>query len=144
MHKIFKKILSVMLLVWSFYAFFEAFLYLSHIRLVGIKSSWPADALSYSSLLEGIVGSLFLLIGAVAFIVSKNLDKYRGFIKISGVWTLFHGGLLIFLGLTQDYLNTFMAPSLYVWFPFYDQYLVIEGIALIGYSVIVYLYERTT
>ena len=138
-----EKLLRLCLILWCFYLLFEATLYFFSFRLGDIQDVWPTSAIVYSRLLEKILGSLFVLIAVMTYFVQKDLNKYKTFIKVSAIWSLFHGSLLIFLGLTQNYVATFLKyPSLYVWFPFYNQYVILEGIVLIGYSVLVYLWLK--
>lgn len=132
-----------MLIFWGLYLLFEASLYFFNFRLKDVVGIWPQPALLYSLLIEKILGSLFLLTALVTFAVQRNLAKYKTFLKISAIWSLFHGSLLIFLGWSQNYAINFSGyPSLLVWFPLYNFYLILEGIALLSYSVLVYFWLR--
>lgn len=143
MHINLSKILKLVLIFWSVYAFFEASLYISNIRLMDVSIVWSSQALTYAKLMGPILGSTFLLISIVAFKASKNLEKYKDFIKISGIWAIFHGGLLIYLALIQDNAGIFSPnPSLFAWIPFYNQYLVLEGVMLFLYSLLIFLWVK--
>lgn len=141
MHKNLEKILRIMIIFWAVYAFVEGCLFFLNIRLESVKAIWPMPVLAYTKLVEKIAGSIFLFLSAVCFVAQRDLEKYKPLIKISGFWAIFHGGLLIFLAMSQDYGKFFSAlPSLHVWLPFYNQYLLLEGLALLSYSYIVYLW----
>lgn len=143
MHTNLSRVLKTVLLFWSVYSFIEACLYLSNIRLTDVSTNWPSQALAYSKLMGPILGSTFLLISVVAFAASRNLDKYKDFIKISAVWAIFHGGLLIYLAIKQDNAGIFTpALSLHAWIPFYNQYLILEGLVLFFYSSLIFLWMK--
>lgn len=124
---------------------FEGLLYLFHVRLSDIKDIWPTSAILYSELIGKVLGSMFLFTAVIAFDVQRNLLKYRNFIKLSSFWSLFHGGVLIWLSFSNHYVEVFKnSPSLYVWFPLYNQYVTLEGIMLIVYSILVFLWLKNT
>lgn len=145
MDKTVEKLLRGVILFWGIYLLFESLLYLFSIRLTDTKNVWPPSAVAYGELIEKILGSTFLFVAIVVFEVQKNLLKYKTFIKLSGIWALFHGFLLIFLSLTQNYVEVFGAfPSLFVWFPLYENYVVLEGVAAILFSILAYMWLKNT
>lgn len=130
-------------MILAVYLLFESVLYFSDVRLISVKGIWPASAISYSSLINKVLGSAFLLIAIVAVEVGRNLNKYKTFLKLSGWWAVFHGGVLIFLSLTNNYSALFsMLPSLQVFFPYYNQFLILEGLVSICYGLAVYLWMK--
>lgn len=139
-----EKALRIYLIFWGLYLIFEGLLYILNIRLIDTRDIWPPAALAYAKLLEKVLGSIFLFVAAVIiFEVQNNLLKYKNFIKIGGIWTFFHGILLIFLGTTQNYGEVFISfPSLFVWFPLYENYVVLEGVAAILFSILVYIWLK--
>lgn len=143
MGKNIEKILRGFLIFGFFYFLFEAILYLSNIRLTDVDASWPASAKGYTKLISQVLGSFELLLSFVCFELQKDIKKYSRLIKLSGVWTLVHGGVLISLSATNNFTGIF-APmsSLYVWAPFYNQYVLFEAGILIFYSLIVILWSR--
>lgn len=136
-----KTALRVLVIFWGIYLFFEGILYFFNIRLVDIKNIWPASATLYSELIGKVLGSVFLFIAAVAFDIQRNLLRYKNFIRLSGFWAIFHGGVLIWLSLSNNYVEVFKnLPSLHVWSSFYNQYVILEGMVLLGYAVLVFLW----
>lgn len=123
---------------------FEGLLYFFNIRLTDIKNIWPVSALVYAELIEKVLGSFLLFVAAVIiFEVQRNPLKYKNFIKIGGIWAFFHGLLLIFLSTTQNYLEVFKAyPSLFVWFPMYEKFVILEGVVAILFSILVYIWLK--
>lgn len=122
---------------------FESSLYLFGIRLSDVREIWPSSGVVYTELIEKVLGSTFLFVAIVIFEVQKNLLKYKTFMKLSAIWAFFHGILLIYLSLTQNYVEVFKdSPSLFVWFNLYDKYVFLEGIAAIGFSILVYFWLR--
>lgn len=119
----------------------EAILYLFNIRLYSVETVWSDSALSYAKLTNQFLGSCFLFISLLAFEAQKNIEKYQPLIKISGLWAIFYGFLLVFLSLSKDFSQAFNnLSSLYVWLPFYNQYLLLEAVFLIAYSMVVFLW----
>lgn len=144
-NKFIKNALRVLVIFWGIYLLFEGVLYFFNFRLVDAKNVWPASATLYSELIGKVLGSVFLFIAAVAFDIQRDLLKHRSFVKLSGFWGMFHGVVLIWLSLSNNFVEVFKnTPSLYVWFPFYNQYVVLEGIILISYSVFVYFWLKNT
>lgn len=144
-NKFIENSLRVLVIFWGIYLFFEGILYFFNVRLVDARNIWPASVTLYSGLIGKVLGSVFLFIAAVVFDVQRNLLKYRNFIKLSGFWGMFHGGVLIWLSLSNNFTEVFKnTPSLYVWFPFYNQYVALEGIILVSYSVLVYFWLKNT
>ena len=138
-----EKVLKIFIIFWGFYLFLEGFSYLSDIRLMDTKALWLPSSAAYAELTGQILGSVFLLMAILAFEVQRNVNKYKNFVIISGFWSILHGGLLIYLSISQNYLKAFLKiPSLYVWLPFYNQYLFLEGVVLIIYSLIVYIWIK--
>lgn len=143
MHKKLEKLLRAFIIFWGIYLLFESFLYLFNIRLTDTKNLWLPQAFIYSKFIENMLGSVFLFVSIVVFEVQRDLNKYKTFIILSGIWTVFHGGLLIYLSKEQNYFRIYeKQPSLYVWFPQYNQYLFLEGAVLIIYSLMVYLWIK--
>lgn len=145
MKKNIERILRFLVIFWGVYLTFEGILYFFNIRLADVKNIWPTSAALYSELIGKVLGSMFLFTAAIVFDIQRNLLKYRNFIKLSMFWGLFHGGVLIWLSLSNNYVEVFKNwPSLYLWSPFYNQYVTLEGVVLIGYSVLVYLWLKDT
>lgn len=135
------QVLRVFLIFGFFYFLFEALLYLFNIRLINVN--WPQSAKVYASLINQVLGSFELLIAFLCFELQKNLEKYPRLIKISGFWAVIHAGVLIMLSLGDNFTSVFTGiPSLYVWAPFYNQYVFFEAGILIFYSVAVMLWSR--
>lgn len=143
MHKTSEKLIRGLLIFAAVYFLFEAMLYLFDIRLSGVKNAWPLAGITYSKYIERILGSMFLLFSIIAFEIQKDLNKYRKFVILSSYWAFFDGFLVLYLSTTQDFVKIYQAiPSLYVWFPWYNQFLYFEVILLIFYAVLVYLWKK--
>ncbi len=145
MGKKIEKLLRLVIILLGLYLLFESFLYFFDIRLMDVKAVWSSQAIVYAKLIEEVLGSTFLFIAVIIlFEVQKNMLKYKNFIKISALWALLHGILLIYLSFSQNYIEVFKSfPSLMVWFPLYDKYVAFEGIVIICFSMLVYLWIKT-
>lgn len=128
------------LLIFGGVAFIaDGLLHFLNLKLNSVLDIWPESALTYAYLLNFIYASFIFLAAGTCFILQKDIKKYKTMIIFSAFWALFHGILLVFLALTQNYTQAFKGyPSLYVWLPFYDKYLILEGSLLIIYAISVY------
>lgn len=143
MGKNIEKILRGILIFGFLYFLFEAILYLSNIRLVDVGSNWPDSAKVYAKLINQVLGSFELLIAVVCFELQRDLNKYSKLIKISAFWALIHAAVLVSLTSSNNFTNTFTGmPSLYVWAPFYNQYVFFETGLLIFYTMTVFFWSR--
>lgn len=144
MGKNIEKLLRLVIICLGLYLLFESFLYFFDIRLIDVRADWDLSALVYAKLIEKVLGSAFLFIAVVIlFEVQKDLLKYKNIIKISAVWALLHGILLIYLSFPQNYTEVFKPfPSLMVWFPLYDKYVTLEGIIIILFSILVFFWVK--
>lgn len=144
MHKNIQKILRGILIFGFFYLIFDTVLYFSNIRLSNVFSVWPESAVSYATLVNKAFGSFTFLTALIVFELQRNLSKYRNLVMLVAVWAFLHGVILLYLSLSNDYLKIFAnSPSLYVWFPFYDQYLILEAVLLFVFSLVVFIWVKT-
>lgn len=143
MAKNIEKILRVILIFGCLYFLFEAILYLFNVRLLDVGTNWPESAKVYAKLVNEVLGSFEILISVLCFEVQTDLKKYSRLIKMSGIWSLIHAAILVILVLNNDFVSIFIGrPSLYVWVPFYNQYVIFEAGLLVFYSLIVYVWSR--
>lgn len=138
------KIIRVYLIVGSVYLVIDSLIHLFDLRLTDVASSWPQDALEYSSLVNHIYASFVLLTAALAFEMQRDLKKYRSLLSISGVWALVHGLILLYESSRIDLVRYFdTSPSLAFWLPFYNYYLWGESMILIGFFILTMMYKRS-
>ncbi len=138
-----EKLLRGFLNFAGIYFIFDALLHFSGIKLASVNGVWPSSAISYAHLLNYIYASFVILAALIAFIIQKDPIKYKSIIKLSAIWAIFHGVILLTLVWTQNYQQIFQdLPSLLVWLPIYREYLVFNAILLFIYSLLVYLWFR--
>lgn len=138
-----EKILRVFLNLLGAYLICDGAIHLFNIRLASVINVWPQSALSYATLLNTIYASFVFLAAFLIFTVQKDLRKYKTLIYVSSFWALIHGSLLIYLSSTQNFVGDFSPfPSLLVWIPFYNNYLLFEAFLALVYSLLVYLWFR--
>lgn len=144
MHKKIEKVLQVALFLTAVYLFLDAAIHFFDIKLFDVRNTWPVAAISYARLLDKISGSFILLSVIIGLVICRNLEKYKIIVYLFAIWALFLAVVLIYLGLSTDYLHdsSFLA-SLSFWLPFYRQYLFLEAGWLIFDSLLVYLWFRT-
>lgn len=142
MHKI-EKVLKVFLNVLAVYLILDGGVHLLNIRLQSVANIWLPSALSYATLLNAIYASFVFLTAGLMLGVQNSLNKYKNLIFISSFWAIFHGLLLIYLTSTQNFMHNFSGnPSLYVWMPFYNQYLLIEAVLSFVYAILVFIWIK--
>lgn len=138
-----EKVLRLFLIFLAMYLLFDGGLHLLNIRLQSVEQLWPKSALSYATLLNLIYASFVFLASILIFFAQRELKKYKTMIYASAFWALFHGSLLIYLSITQDFTLYFSdLPSLHVWLPFYSQYLLFESILAYFFSLLVFLWMK--
>lgn len=143
MHKSIEKVLRVFLNILAIYLILDGAIHLLNIRLQSVANIWPASAFSYAILLNAIYASFVFLTALLILVAQANLNKYKNLVLTSSIWTIFHGSLLIYLSLTQNFANNFSNfPSLSVWLPFYNQYLLVEAILSFVYTGLVFIWIK--
>lgn len=143
MEKNIEKILRSFLIFGMVYLLFDALLHFFGIKLLSVFGVWPESAVSYSSLINRLYASFVILAAMIAYVVQKDVKKYKALVIGSAVWAAFHGLVLLYLVWTQNYQQFFKSlPSLLVWLPFYKEYLTFNAIALLAYSGVVYIWSR--
>jgi hypothetical protein len=140
-----KSLLRIYLIFGAVYLLCDSLIHLFNLRLADVGGRWSQDALAYAWLLNQIYASFVILVASLALVIQTNLEKYKLFVRVSGIWSLFHSILLIFAGRNLD-LGSFYTttPSLTFWLPFYNQYLYLEALLLLGYFILstIYLYKQ--
>lgn len=137
------RLLRGFLLFGSIYLAVDGLVHITGIRLFDVRRLWAQDALSYAALLNHIYASFVFLAAAIAFEIQRDVKKYRNLIRISGIWALLQGLLLFYLSFNFDFALAFnFSPSLAVWLPFYNYYLWVEAMLLIGYAILGIIYSR--
>lgn len=131
------KTLKGLLIFGSLYFTVDGLIHLFNIKLISVESAWPKSAIAYSILLDSIYASFIFLAAAIAVVLQADLKKNKTAIFVTSVWAIWHGWLLIFLSFSLDLVRISSSlPSLHLWFPFYDQYLIFQGSLLLVYAVV--------
>ncbi len=137
-----QKILKWYLLVTSIYLIADGLGHIFDIKLMD-AGDWSVPALTYARLINHLFGTFAILAGLFGIEASRDLNKYRNFLYIAGVWSLGYGAYLVYLGLGVDFAGIFAgSPSVYAWMPFYNFYLIFEGGLLFTLSALIYLFKR--
>lgn len=137
------RVVKLFLLFGGIYILIDGLLHLLNLRLTSVINVWPDSALLYAKLLNVLYASFAILVATVAILVQKDTDKNKTLIVGSAFWALLHGLLLIGLSLTQNYIQIFKTyPSLHLFFPMYDKFLIFEGVLLLVYSLVVFIWWR--
>lgn len=138
-----EKVLRACLIFGCVYFLLEAILYLSNARLIDVTTAWSESAKVYARLINQVLGSFELLIAILCFELQRNVKKYARLVKISAFWALIHATVLMIVAINHNFTAIFATlPSLYVWAPFYNQYVFFEAGLLLFYSLMVILWSR--
>lgn len=138
-----EKVLRFFLIFLAIYLLFDGGLHLLNIRLQSVEQLWPKSAFAYATLLNIIYASFVFLVSFLILSAQRDLKKYKSIILTSAFWALIHGSLLAYLSIAQDFRSYFVnLPSLYVWLPFYNQYLLFESILAYFFSLLVFLWMK--
>ena len=132
-----QNLLRFFLIFLALYLTSDGTIHLLNIRLISVTNIWPKSAISYATLLNAIYASFVFLAAILVFAAQKDLKKYKNLVFASVIWALIHGFLLTILSISQNFNQQFQAaPSLQVWFPFYNQYLLFEAILAFAYAAV--------
>ena len=138
-----QNILRIFLLFLGIYLAVDGLVFLSNVRLQSAYHLWPSSAFSYAYLTNAMAAAFMFLASYVAFIIQKDPKKYQNLISASALWAFFFGLLLIYLSSTQNLMSNFSnLPSLYVWMPFYNWYLVFEALLSFAYAGLVFIWLK--
>lgn len=138
-----ENLLRFFLNLGAIYLILDGAIHLINLKLASVMNIWPPSAISYATLMDTIYASFVFLVALLIFIVQKDLKKYKALIFISAIWALIHGFLLIFLSINWNFTKEWLRlPSLYVWLPFYKQYLLFESALAFVYSILVFLWLK--
>ncbi len=137
------NILRIFIILLAVYLIGDGLIHLFNIRLLSVAGVWPRSAISFGILMDGIYASFVFLAAILVFAVQRDLKKYKTLVIASSIWAILHGVLLIFLTTTNDFLASFQSlPSLYVWMPFYNQYLLFEAFLAFLYALLVFIWVK--
>lgn len=137
--------MRVFLNLLAVYLIGDGLIHLVNIRLQSVQNIWPQSAISYAILLNSIYASFVFLASILVLIAQKDLKKYKSLILASGIWSIFHGLLLVYITLSQNFMASFLNyPSLYVWLPFYNQYLLFEAFLAFFYAILTFVWNKSS
>lgn len=135
--------MRIFLTVLAMYLIGDGAIHLLNIRLGSVINVWPVSAVSYAILLDSIYASFVFLAAALILVAQTDLKKYESLILVSGIWSILHGILLLYLNSTQHFAHDFFNyPSLLVWMPFYNQYLLFEALLSFVYAIVVFIWNK--
>ncbi len=133
-----QKLLRFFLNFVAIYLILDGLIHLTSIRLQSVINVWPNSAIAYATLLDTIYASFVFLVALLIFVAQNDLKKYKKLILASAIWAFMYGFLLAFLVLNKDFTEDFSTfPSLHVWFPFYNHYLLFEASLAFVYGILV-------
>lgn len=139
-----QNLLRLFLNIGAVFLILNGLVHLFDIRLASVESIWPKSAISYARLLDTIYASFVFLAAIMIFIAQRDLKKYRNLIFYSAFWAFFHGFLLIKFATTQSFTKEIPSlPSLHIWIPFYNQFLLFEAFLLLVYVILVFLWIKS-
>lgn len=122
----------------------DALVHLFDLRLTDVAGKWDQPAIIFSRFMSILYASFVLAVALVVFELQKDLAKYQQLIKLSAIWALFHGLLLLYLSFQYNFPEKFQnTPSIYLDLPFYNYYLLFEASLLFSFSLVVFWYFKT-
>lgn len=142
MRKKVEKLFRLFLTFMAIYLIGNGIIHLLNFRLQSVINVWPQSAVSYAIILNSIYASFVFLAAILLLVVQKDLKKYHTLILASCIWAIFHGLLLIYLSFTQNLINFSQWPSLYVWMPFYNQFLLFEAFLSFVYVALAFSWSK--
>lgn len=136
------KILKWYLLITSIYLVSDGLIHILGVKLINVQL-WSKPAFIYSNLITHLYGAFAILAGLFGIETSRDIYKYRNFLYIVAFWVLGYGIYLIYVATTISFKLIFVeSPSVFVWMPFYNYYLVFEAGLCFGLSTLIYLFRK--
>lgn len=137
-----QNILKWYLLISSIYLIGDGIVHLLDIKLID-ANLWPEPSLVYSKFIGHLFGAFAILASLLGLESQRDLKKYKNVLYIVAIWSLFYGSYLVYTSLTVPFSKIFSSsPSVFVWMPFYNYYLVFEASLLFTFSLLVFLWRR--
>lgn len=137
-----QNILKWYLLFSSIYLLGDGLVHVFDIKLISVLS-WPEAPLVYSKYIGHLFGAFAILASLFGIESQRDVTKYRNFLYIVAIWSLFYGSYLIYTSLTVPFSKIFSnSPSVFVWIPFYNYYLIFEACLLFTFSLLVFIWRR--
>lgn len=122
-------ILKWYIFITSVYLLSDAIVHLLDFKLIDVILTWPVQAVFYSKFIGHLYGFFAILVAIFGIEVQRNIKKYKNLIYLTAVWLVFYGINLLITGLGADFSEIFTKePSVYVWLPSYNLYLVFESV----------------
>lgn len=126
----------------SIYLISDGLIHVFDVKLID-AAFWPAPALIYAKFIGNLYGGFAILAGLLGIEASRNLEKYTHLLYIAAIWSLTYGGYLFYSSLTINFVSIFSdSPSIYLWMPFYNYYLLFEAGLLFILSTLVFLWSK--
>lgn len=143
MERSIKNILKWYLLFTSIYLFADGIIHILNLKLANISSNWSSDLVIYAQYMTQLYGLFAVLTASFGLEVSRNLSKYKNLLYIAAIWGIVYAGFLIYYSITIDYPAVFKStPSIYFWIPFYNAYILFEGLLLFTLSCLIFIYKK--
>lgn len=134
-----QKTLQWFLRFGVFFMLAEAVYHASGVRISGLETVWPADALLFAWFMMMLWALASLFIAAVLWVISTNIRAYSAFLVPIACVLLIHGFFLYYVSFLQVE-HIFTTPALYVWNPWFSWQLRLEGFLLHVFSGLVMLH----
>lgn len=130
------------LMAVSIYLILVGLIYFFDVKLLD-AISWPYPALVYSKFIGNLYGEFAILAGLFGIEASRNLEKYRNFLYITAVWSLVYASYLLYSSSMINFADIFsQTPSVYLWVPVYNYYLLFEAGLLFILSILIFLWGK--
>ena len=126
------------------FLFCNALVYLFALRLIDVNNVWPAEAVTYARWMGYYYASFVIIMVCILLIVQKNIYHFKKLIFVSGIFAFFHGLLLLYASVSENFDSVYNShPSLMVWMPSYDSFLLLEAVIAIVYAALILLWKRS-
>jgi len=137
-------LIRILLVIMGIYLFIDSVIHLFAFRFQDVAEIWPNNAIAFSKFLSQIYGSFILLISLIILEISRKVEQYKNLIFIIGLWSLFHGTLLLYLSVIGFFNNFEDYSSLYFYIKpsIYQAVEFIEGLFLIVFAMLALIYTK--
>lgn len=143
MRKNLPKLVRAYLIFGAFYMLVESLVHFSNVKLLSVNSIWPKTAVTFTAFMSILYASTALFLSAFLLILQTNIQKYQQLIRFIALYALFHGGLMLVASFNSPFDQIYKGlPSLALWIPYYNFYLIFEAMLLFGFTILVYFWQK--
>ncbi len=136
----YKTFLNRFFLIGWVFMIGESLVHFSGVRMLDTQS-WSPAAVSYTTFFLHLWATISLFSAFVLYVLYKHPEVRKYFMKPMSMYMVFHGLVLVYWS-TKPVVDIWQSPSLFIWNPYYQIQLFIEGAILLVCGVVMIINRK--